>query len=106
MMTHILAIAVAITILLGVLADDARGQDRTLVEEWTWTCTTPIEKALLLDVLPPECIAPEWLVVEVLIDMGFGEPRPSVKGPTPRQCICPASCLRAGGCAPGVWDGP
>ena len=104
-MTHILAaIAVAITILLGALADDASGQDRALVEEWTWTCTTPIEKALLLDRLPPECIAPDWLVVEVLRDMAFGGPEPPLKGST-SPCICPVSCLRAGGCAPGEWDG-
>ena len=106
-MTHLLAaIAVALTILLG--ANDARGQDRTLVEEpeWEWTCKISIEAALASDdALPPECIAPSWFVADVLIEMGYGEPEPSVPVQSGKRCICPVACLVCGGCADGVWDG-
>ena len=107
-MFHILAaVAVAITILLGAV-NNARGQDRTLVEEpeWKWTCTLSIEDALASDdPLPPECIAPSWFVADVLIEMAYGEPEPSVPVQLGKRCICPVACLVRGGCADGVWDG-
>ena len=100
MSTPIVALAIFLAMLFLEGITDARREQAV-----EWNCELTIEDAIeLTERLPAGCIASPELVAEVLIDMGLGEPDPS-KPTAAQQCICPVSCLRAGGCAPGVWDG-